>query len=129
VQQRIAKAWRVGRVLLAGDAAHNNNPLGGMGLNSGLHDAVNLAGKLVAVLRGEAGGEALARYERQRRSVAVEHVNQMAARNKKLLEEREPAARRRGLDELARTAADPAAAHRFLLQSSLIASLRRAAEL
>jgi len=115
--------------LLTGDAAHNNNPLGGMGLNSGLHDALNLAEKLAAVLRGESGAEAFQRYERQRRWVAVEHVNQMAARNKRLLEERDPAVRRRALDGLAATAADPARAYRFLLDSSLIASLRKAATL
>ena len=129
VQQRIAEHWHRGRVLLTGDAAHNNNPLGGMGLNSGLHDALNLAEKLAAVLRGESGAEAFQRYERQRRWVAVEHVNQMAARNKRLLEERDPAVRRRALDELAATAADPARAYRFLLDSSLIASLRTAATL
>lgn len=129
VQQRIAATYRVGRVLLAGDAAHNNNPLGGMGLNSGLHDAFNLAEKLFAVIRGEADTALLDRYVRQRRWVSVEHVNQMAARNKRLLETRDPEARRRGLDELRRTAADPAKAYEFLLNSSLIAGLRRAAAL
>jgi len=129
VQQRIAETYRVGRVLLAGDAAHNNNPLGGMGLNSGLHDAFNLARKLIAVLRGEADETLLDRYVRQRRWVSVEHVNQMAARNKQLLEARDPENRRRGLDELRRTAEDPAEAYRYLLNSSLLSSLRRAAEL
>ena len=129
VQQRIAEHYVKGRVLLAGDAAHNNNPLGGMGLNSGLHDAFNLAEKLVKVLRGEAGPELLHRYERQRRWVSVEHVNQMAARNKTLLEERDPAVRRQSLDEIARTAQDPKRAYDYLLNSSLIQSLRRAAEL
>lgn len=129
VQQRIAETYRQGRVLLAGDAAHNNNPLGGMGLNSGLHDAFNLAEKLIAVLRGEAEEELLERYVRQRRWVSLEHVNQMAARNKALLEARDPEVRRRGLDDLKRTAADPEKAYRYLLNSSLISSLRRAAEL
>src|SRR5574341_2665181 len=54
VHQRVAAEWRSARVLLAGDAAHLNNPLGGFGLNSGIHDAVNLAGKLAKVWRGEA---------------------------------------------------------------------------
>ena len=129
VQQRIAETYRQGRVLLAGDAAHNNNPLGGMGLNSGLHDAMNLAEKLIAVLSGEAEADLLDRYSRQRRWVSVEHVNQMAARNKQLLEERDRELRRKRLDELGRTADNPEAAYDYLLNSSLIASLRRAAEL
>ena len=129
VQQRVAERYLAGRVLLAGDAAHNNNPLGGMGLNSGLHDAMNLAEKLIRVRRGEGGSELLEQYSRQRRWVSLEHVNQMAARNKNLLEERDPETRRRHLDEMRRIAEDPERAYEFVLNSSLIASLRRAAEL
>ena len=55
VHQRVAASFRAGRVLLAGDAAHLNNPLGGFGLNSGIHDAVNLADKLGRAWRGEGG--------------------------------------------------------------------------
>ena len=54
VHQRVAKKFRQGRVLLAGDAAHVNSPIGGMGLNSGVHDAFNLADKLVRILHDEA---------------------------------------------------------------------------
>ena len=54
VHQRVAKKFRQGRVLLAGDSAHVNSPIGGMGLNSGVHDAFNLADKLARILRGEA---------------------------------------------------------------------------
>jgi 3-(3-hydroxy-phenyl)propionate hydroxylase len=53
VHQRVAKTFRAGRAFLVGDAAHINNPLGGMGMNGGIHDAVNLAGRLAAVWRGE----------------------------------------------------------------------------
>src|SRR5437588_2287830 len=71
VHQRVAKKFRIGRAILAGDSAHVNSPIGAMGMNSGVHDAFNLADKLVRILRREAGEEVLDRYERQRRHVAL----------------------------------------------------------
>jgi len=127
VHQRVAKEFRRGRVLLAGDAAHLNNPLGAFGLNGGIHDAINLAEKLAAVCRGEAGPALLDRYERQRRAVNVEYVQEGSIRNLRTLAERDPAARRARFDELRRANADPARAREFLLASSMIASVRRAA--
>lgn len=124
VHQRVARNYRVGRVFLAGDAAHLNNPLGGMGMNGGLHDAINLAGKLLAVHRGEADEDLLERYEPQRRPIAIEYINANTARNKKLMEERNPEARRRAQDEMCRIAANPAAAKAFLMKSSMIDALR-----
>ncbi len=85
VHQRVAKNFRVGRVLLAGDSAHVNSPIGGMGLNSGVHDAFNLADKLARILHGEADESELDRYERQRRHVAVKHTPAQTIRNKPLL--------------------------------------------
>lgn len=70
VHQRVAKSFRDGRVMLVGDAAHLNNPLGGFGMNSGVHDAFNLFEKLLPVLKGQGAMEpALALYDRQRREV------------------------------------------------------------
>jgi len=126
VHQRVARRYRVGRVFLAGDTAHINNPLGGMGMNGGLHDGANLAGKLVKVLRGEAGDEILELYERQRRPIAIDYINANTARNKKLLEERDPAVRARSQDEMRRAAEDPAKARAFLLKTSMIEALRAA---
>src|SRR5678815_4500531 len=63
VHQRVAASYRKGRAFLAGDAAHLNNPLGGMGMNGGIHDAFSLAGALARVVRGEAGVADLDRYE------------------------------------------------------------------
>jgi 3-(3-hydroxy-phenyl)propionate hydroxylase len=126
VHQRVAARFRVGRVVLAGDAAHVNSPIGGMGLNSGVHDAFNLADKLVRILHGEASDTELDRYERQRRHVAVQHTQAQTIRNKRLLEERDPAVRRRNHDELRRQAGDPALARRFLLRTALFDSLREA---
>ena len=129
VHQRVAATFRQGRVLLAGDAAHVNSPIGAMGMNSGIHDAVNLAAKLSSVLRGDAADEVLDRYVRQRRHVAVAHVQAITIRNKKLMAEADPNTRRRNRDELRRAADDPVLAREFLLRASLISSVREAAEI
>jgi 3-(3-hydroxy-phenyl)propionate hydroxylase len=126
VHQRVAQKFRVGRAILAGDAAHVNSPIGAMGMNSGVHDAFNLADKLAGILRGELSEDQLDRYERQRRHVALQHTQAQTIRNKKLLAERDPAVRARNHDELRRTAEDPKLARAFLLRSSLIESLREA---
>ena len=126
VHQRVAETFRMGRVLLAGDAAHVNSPIGAMGMNSGIHDAVNLAAKLSSVLRDESGGEVLDRYVRQRRHVAVAHVQAITIRNKKLMAEADPEVRRRNRDELRRAADDPDLTREFLLRASLISSVREA---
>ncbi len=124
VHQRVAKRYRAGRVFLAGDSAHLNNPLGGMGMNGGLHDALNLCGKLIAIHRGEADQALLERYERQRRPVAIEYINANTARNRQVMQEHDPEARRRKQEELCRQAEDPVAAKAFLMKSSMIEALR-----
>jgi 3-(3-hydroxy-phenyl)propionate hydroxylase len=125
--QRVAETFRKGRVLLAGDAAHVNNPIGGMGLNGGIQDAANLSDKLAQVARGEAPDQLLDLYTRQRRAVAVEFVQEQSIANKKRLEARDPEARRRNLGELREISADPARARQFLLRTSMLVSQRRAA--
>ena len=129
VHQRVAKKFRAGRAVLAGDSAHVNSPIGAMGMNSGIHDAFNLAEKLVSILRGEADADVLDRYERQRRHVALQHTQAQTMRNKRLLTEKDPAVRRKNHDELRRTAEDPKLARAFLLRSSLIESLREAEQI
>jgi 3-(3-hydroxy-phenyl)propionate hydroxylase len=127
--QRVAQRFRLGRVLLAGDAAHVNNPIGGMGLNGGLQDAANLAEKLSDVMQNGADPRLLDLYELQRRTVAVEFVQQQSIANKKRLEERDPEQRRKNLNELSEIAADPARARAFLLRSSMLASQQRVAKM
>ncbi|HEV2430971.1 MAG TPA: FAD-dependent monooxygenase [Burkholderiales bacterium] len=129
VHQRVAADWRRGRVLLAGDAAHLNNPLGGFGLNSGIHDAVNLAEKLAQVWSGEADDSLLERYVRQRRAATIEHVQAMSIRNKRLLEERDPQVHRSRMEELLAIAGDPERARAYMLESSMIAGLRKSAQI
>jgi len=129
VHQRVASEWRHGRVLLAGDAAHLNNPLGGFGLNSGIHDAVNLADKLGRVWRGEGGDELLDIYVHQRRAATIEQVQAMSIRNKRLLEERDPKVQRERMEELVAIAADPQRARLHLLDTSMISGLRKSQEI
>jgi 3-(3-hydroxy-phenyl)propionate hydroxylase len=124
----VAKRFRHGRVLLAGDAAHINNPLGGMGMNGGIQDAFNLSDKLAQIWAG-ADDRLLDRYDRQRRTVAIEAVQQQTNRNQQIISERDPVTRRKTLDEMRRTATDKQAARAYLLRSSMIASVRRAAEI
>ena len=125
VHQRIAAQFRVGRIYLAGDASHLNNPIGGLGLNCGIHDAMELVDTLEAARAG-AGEERLDRYQRRRRTLNAEFIQEQTINNKKRLEEKDPAARQRRLDELRATEADPARQKAFLMRSSLIASVRRA---
>ena len=129
VHQRVATTFRKGRAILAGDAAHVNSPIGAMGMNSGIHDAVNLGGKLVSILGGVSDLDVLDRYTRQRRHVAVNHTQAQTERNKKLLEEKDPATRQRNHDRLRRTAAEPGLAREFLLRTSLIKSVQEAAQI
>jgi 3-(3-hydroxy-phenyl)propionate hydroxylase len=129
VHQRVAQKFRSGRAILAGDSAHVNSPIGAMGMNSGIHDAFNLADKLVRILRREAEETELDRYERQRRHVALQHTQAETIRNKRLLAERDPAVRRKNHDQLRRTSEDPKLARAFLLRSSLIESLREAEQI
>lgn len=123
--QRVAATFRKGRVLLAGDAAHVNNPIGGMGLNGGIQDAMNLSDKLIGVLDGQSD-RLLDLYDLQRRTVAVEFVQEQSIANKKRLEESDPATRQKNLDELSRIADDPERSRQFLLRTAMIASQRRA---
>jgi 3-(3-hydroxy-phenyl)propionate hydroxylase len=125
--QRVAATFRKGRVLLAGDAAHVNNPIGGMGLNGGIQDAVSLSDKLARILLNRDSDRLLDLYDLQRRTVAVEFVQEQSIANKKRLEASDPDTRRKNLDDLRQIAADPARARQFLLRTAMIASQRRAA--
>jgi 3-(3-hydroxy-phenyl)propionate hydroxylase len=125
VHQRVAKAFRHGRAFLAGDAAHINNPLGGMGMNGGIHDAINLTSRLVDVWHGSEGESELERYDRQRRLVTLEYIEKQSIQNKRNLESD-------GIEfarSLAEIAADAGRSYDYLLRVSMIASLRRAQEL
>lgn len=123
VHQRVASSLRVGRILLAGDAAHINNPLGGQGLNGGIHDVVNLAGKLGAVWRSEAGPELLDLYDRQRRLTNTEYIQKVSIENKERQEETDLAKRAAGMDFMELLARDDDMRVGFLKRWTMIDSL------
>ncbi len=125
--QLVASSFNAGRALLTGDSAHVNSPIGGVGMNSGVHDSINLGEKLVAVLRGEADASVFDRYTRQRRHVAINHVKKITERNKRLINDKDPASRQKNHDMLARTANDPKLARDYILNTSLFTSLDEAA--
>lgn len=129
VHQRVAASFRKGRVFLAGDSAHVNNSVGGLGLNGGIHDAMELVDTLHQVISGQAGEALFDRYTRRRRTLNIEFVQEQTIINKKRLEEREPAARQARFDELRATSDDPVKHKEFLLRTSLIASVRKARSL
>lgn len=124
VHQRVADRFRTGRVLLVGDAAHVNNPLGGMGMNSGVHDAVLAATALADVLAGTATVADLDDVMERRRDVALSYVRTVTHDNWKQLREQDPAARAAHHAELRALAADPAAERAYLRRTSMIDSLR-----
>jgi 3-(3-hydroxy-phenyl)propionate hydroxylase len=126
VHQRVAATFNHGRVLLAGDAAHVNNPIGGMGMNGGIHDAVNLAQKLSDIFERRADASVLDRYTRQRRKAQTDFVQAHSIQNKKALEEKDPAVRKKHLDELRRISEDVTLHKKYLYRSSLIDSLNTA---
>jgi 3-(3-hydroxy-phenyl)propionate hydroxylase len=123
----VAKTYRRGRVLLAGDSAHINNPLGGMGMNGGIHDAWNLSDKLIRIHHGEPAEPLLDLFAKQRREICVRFVQEHTMNNKKLMESRDPDVQRKRQADLMRAAADPELSRAFLLKTSMIQSLREAA--
>ena len=125
VHQRVAKTFRLGRAFLAGDAAHINNPLGGMGMNGGIHDAINLTGRLAEVWHGRADDAELDRYDKQRRLVTLETIQTQTIQNKKNLE----SSGAEFSESLKHIAANPRRTADYLLRVSMIASLRRAEQL
>jgi 3-(3-hydroxy-phenyl)propionate hydroxylase len=127
IHQRIVERYDHGRLALAGDAAHLNSPSGGMGMNGGIHDAMELAANLASIWHREADASLLGRYTRRRRPVAEREIIAQADRNRARMRETDPARRAEMLAELQRTAGDPARAREHLLRSSMISGLRAAA--
>jgi 3-(3-hydroxy-phenyl)propionate hydroxylase len=129
VHQRVAANFRKGRSFLAGDAAHINNPLGGMGMNGGIHDALNLTSKLGAVIRCAADEKLLSDYDLQRRTVTMQAIQGDTIRNKKNLEAKDEADRARFRDEIRAAATNPEKGRQLLRRIAMLDSLDRAAAL
>ncbi len=127
VHQRVAKQFRVGRVALVGDAAHLNNPLGGFGMNSGIHDAFNLCEKLVSILKGQGSEDLLALYDRQRRTVTHDFTQQQTVENMAMMRAGQNEAHKQRLASMRALAADPEKRRAFLLRQAMFTSLSDAA--
>lgn len=128
VHERCVDRFRVGRIALAGDAAHLNPPSGGMGMNGGIHDALNLAAKLIDVIGG-ADESLLDRYDRQRRHVASNVVIPQASANRARMAVDDIGAQTRRLARYRAIVSDPARCREFLLASSMITSLEEARDI
>ena len=126
IHRRIADSFRVGRMILAGDAAHLNSPSGGMGMNSGIHDARNLCDKLSGIILNKGEESLLDRYSRQRRSIALDDVQVRADRNYRRHRIRGDRNRARVWAELKRVTSDRQLMIDFLMQSSMLQSLKNA---
>ena len=126
VHQRVASCYRDGRLVVAGDAAHINNPLGGMGMNFGLHDAFNLVDKLSKIILEGASHDLLDLYDRQRRTVAQEFLQRQTIENKRNIEQKDPVEREKFYNELRAIVADRDKLHAYLMRVAMIEGFRRA---
>ena len=116
MHQRAAERFHLGRVMLAGDAAHVTNPTGGLGLTSGMFDCFVLYEALAAVIRRDAGAEVLERYSQERRRVFWEIASPQACENKRLIyHSSDPLRLEQDLKALRRYASD----QDFLIERSL----------
>lgn len=126
VHQRVANRFADGRCLIIGDAAHLNNPLGGMGMNAAIHDAYFLGRTLRDVLGGSSGAGEVARLLDSRREMFIEHVQHLSEGNWERLRERDEAKREANAQQLRAIADDEEAARDYLRKSSLLAATRAA---
>ncbi|MFZ4452759.1 FAD-dependent oxidoreductase [Salibacterium aidingense] len=125
IHQRVADQFYKGRVVLVGDAAHLNSPMGGLGLNSGIHDAVDLSRRLVRLFKQRTDREAeLKKYSEARQRVALDYVKAISEKNTKLVKEQDETKRKQLQKELREVANDPEKEREWLINSSLIASVQ-----
>jgi 3-(3-hydroxy-phenyl)propionate hydroxylase len=125
IHQRVAGKFYKGRVVLAGDAAHLNSPMGGLGLNSGIHDASDLSKRLIRILKEGANYEAeLEKYSEVRQKVAVEYVKEISEKNTRVVKEKDADYRLQLQRDMNKLATNPVTAKQWLLRSAMIASIR-----
>ena len=127
IHRRLIDDYRAGRVLFAGDSAHLTSPSGGMGMNGGIHDAVNLTDKLIAMFKHGASDELLSLYNLQRRPIAQDEILAQSHTNRIRMQQRDPVWRATEMARLQALIADPVAHREHLLKSSMISGLARAA--
>ncbi len=126
VHQRVASSYQIrDRVLIAGDAAHVNNPLGGMGMNGGVQDAINLAEKLVKIIKhGGDRQDLLSLYNRQRRGICTQFIQEHTKRNKALMEATDEKTQVKRQAKFMKSSSDPDLAKAFVMETSMINCVR-----
>ena len=129
VHQRVAKSFAEGRVILIGDAAHLNNPLGGFGMNSGVHDAFDLFGELEPVIRNGAPVERIARFERRRRTVTHAFTQAQSIQNMEYIKVGNGEAHSKKRADLQAICADDGKRRAYLMRQAMFESLAQAAEI
>lgn len=121
VHQRVVEKYSHGRAIVIGDAAHLNNPLGGFGMNSGMHDAWVLHSALVNILKKNGDAAALLdAFDNERRNIMRGFIQTQTIRNKKMMEASQEETQRRYAAELKSTKEDPARRREFLLKQSML---------
>jgi len=126
VHQRVANSYQIrDRVLIAGDAAHVNNPLGGMGMNGGVQDAINLAEKLVKIIKhGGDRQDLLSLYNRQRRGICKQFIQAHTKKNKALMEATDKKTQIKRQAKFMKSSSDPVLAKTFVMETSMINCVR-----
>ena len=123
--QRVTEKFNVGRIFLAGDAAHLNSPNGGLGMNCGVHDAINLASKIFAVWHGE-DPKIFDLYTKQRKAIAIDYVHRLSDANHRRMRQTDPIQRREIMDNFKRITSDSKLMKEYLMDSSMINAVRYA---
>lgn len=121
VHQRVVEKFNHGRVFLIGDSAHLNNPLGGFGMNSGIHDAWNLCNKMAAVFAG--GPELFERFDRQRRTITHTFVQTQTKRNMEMMKVSPEASQQKIKERMQRLHGNAEERREYLLYQSMIKSI------
>jgi 2-polyprenyl-6-methoxyphenol hydroxylase-like FAD-dependent oxidoreductase len=122
IHERCAERFRVGRVLLAGDAAHICNPVGGLGLAGGIVDGVALSNALVQLIEGKASEAILDQYSDERRKTFLEFTSPTVSEYKRRLSEADPERRKQNLAGLRHVCATPELTRQALLAPSRLVS-------
>ncbi|TXS91965.1 FAD-dependent monooxygenase [Parahaliea maris] len=126
VHQRVASKFDHGRVGLVGDACHLNNPLGGFGMNSGIHDAWSLCSKIKENLDNGHDDSRFAAYDAERRPVTHRFIQAQTMQNKKLLEHSPEENHALRLQEMKDIQKDPVRRREFLRRQAMFVSLEEA---
>jgi 3-(3-hydroxy-phenyl)propionate hydroxylase len=127
MHQRVAESFRKGRAFLIGDSAHLNNPLGGFGMNSGIHDAFNLCQRLTAIIKNGEDEASLDQFSRQRRGAARSFVQAQTIQTMEMMKAGHASAQEKRRDEMLAIRNDPERRRQFLMRQAMFQSLADAA--